>query len=203
MIRTKPEIIWLTQRNNLNAFTGELEAHNQCMIASFTMMMQWLRRFLLENKQPSFEFYDELTHYIVVSETRERARKLRFNSINHANKLNVMLAAKKIPYQFVSKNLDYIEVKQVVANLNSPVLIGTMETDSGHIVTYDGLIQNPYGKPEPRIHTGSCKYISVEGANLDYTDEFFKNMVFREMQNKKTSKTNVKRLCWYIARNKT
>ena len=76
MIRTKPEIIWLSQRNNLNAFTGELEAHNQCMIASFTMMMQWLRRYLIENKLPSFEHYDELTHYIVVSETRERARKL-------------------------------------------------------------------------------------------------------------------------------
>ena len=200
MIRTKPEIIWLSQRNNLNAFTGELEAHNQCMIASFTMMMQWLRRYLIENKLPSFEHYDELTHYIVVSETRERARKLRFSSINHANKLNVMLAQKKIPFQFVSKNLDFFEVKQVVGALNTPVLIGTMETDSGHIVTYDGLIQNPYGKPENRIHSGNCKYISVDGANLDYTDDFFRNMVFREMKNGKTSKTNVKRLCWYIAR---
>jgi hypothetical protein len=197
-MRTNPLINWLSQRNNLNAFTGDMEAHNQCMIASFVMMMQWLRRFLLDNKQPSFEFYDELTHYIIVSETRERARKLRFNSINHATKLNAMLEAKKIPYRFVSKNLDYIEMKQVVANLNSPVLIGTMETDSGHIVTYDGLIQNPYGRPDTKIHTGSCKYISVEGANLDYTDEFFMNMVFREMQNKQTSKTNVKRLCWYI-----
>lgn len=198
MEQTKPPVKWLSQRDNINAFTGDTEAHNQCMISSFTMMMQWLREYLLLNNMPSFENYTELTHYIVVGESKDKAQKIRFNSVNHARKLNPMLESKKIPFFFKMVNYDYAQMIEYVGKNKRPVLIGTMETSAGHIVVFDGKMQNPYGKPDPKIHTGSCKYISVQGANLEYTQEFFINMVFREMVNGKTSKINTKRTCWII-----
>lgn len=195
---TIPRIKWLSQRDNLNAFTGDLEAHNQCMVSSFTMMMQWLREFLIYHGEPSFEFYTEFTHYIVVGQKKEQAQKVRFNSINHAKQLNIMLEAKKIPYRFKQVNFDYSELIKYESEKKRPVLIGTMETSAGHIVVFDGQIQNPYGNPDRTIHTGSCKYNSVKGDNLDYSQDFFTNMVFRNMANKKTSQINVKRPCWII-----
>ena len=198
MEQIKPAVKWLSQRDNINAFTGELEAHNQCMVSSFTMMMQWLRDFLIQNKMPSFENYAELTHYIIVGENKDKAQKVRFQSINHAKKLNVMLETKHIPFIFKQANFDYSQLLEYVQKNKRPVLVGTMETSAGHIVVFDGKIQNPYGKPSEIIHTGSCKYVTTQGANLDYTPEFFINMVFREMVGNKTSKINAKRTCWTI-----
>lgn len=194
----KPPVKWLSQRDNINAFTGDLEAHNQCMISSFVMMMQWLRDYLTSTNQPSFENYTEHTHYIIVGENNEKARKVRFMSINHAKKLNVMLETKKIPFVFKQVNFDYLQLMEYVKKNQRPVLIGTMETSAGHIVVFDGKIQNPYGRPDGTIHTGSCKYVTTQGANLEYMPEFFINMVFREMAGNKTSKINVKRPCWTI-----
>lgn len=210
-----PRIKWLSQRDNLNAFTGDLEAHNQCMIASFVMMMQWLREWLILNDKPAFENYDELTHYIVVGESKDKVQKVRFMSVNHAKKLNIMLAnyKNKIPHRFIQKDFTYQDVLNYVAEKKRPVLIGTMETGAGHILCFDGQIQNPYGNPNRQIHTGSCKYDSIKGDNLDYSKEFAEAMVFREMVEIdtgkkypngkkitifKTSKTNVKRPCWII-----
>lgn len=195
---TVPRVKWLSQRDNLNAFTGDVEAHNQCMVSSFTMMMQWLRDYLIYNGLPSFENYTEFTHYIVVGQKKELAQKVRFVSANHAMQLNRMLAAKKIKEKFVTKLFNYAELIAYESEKKRPVLIGTMETSAGHIVVFDGQIQNPYGNPNRSIHTGSCKYDSVKGDNLDYSKDFFINMVFREMQNKKTSKIDVKRPCWVI-----
>jgi len=198
MEQIKPPVKWLSQRDNINAFTGDTEAHNQCMISSFTMMMQWLRDYLILNNQPSFENYTELTHYIVVGENKDKAQKVRFSSINHAKKLNPMLESKKIPFYFKQVNFNYAELIEYVGKNKRPVLIGTMETSAGHIVVFDGKIQNPYGRPNGTIHTGSCKYVTVQGDNLDYMPEFFINMVFREMAGGKTSKINVKRPCWIL-----
>lgn len=195
---TVPRIKWLSQRDNINSFTGEIEAHNQCMVSSFVMMMQWLRDYLIYEGLQSFENYNEFTHYIVVGQKKELAQKIRFISANHANQLNKMLAAKKINEKFVPKLFDYSEIIAYEAEKKRPVLIGTMETSAGHIVVYDGQIQNPYGNPSRLIHNGSCRYDSVKGDNLDYSKDFFVNMVFREMQNKKTSKIDVKRPCWVI-----
>lgn len=72
---TTPRVKWLSQRDNLNAFTGDLEAHNQCMVSSFTMMMQWLRDYLIYNGLPSFENYNEFTHYIVVGQKKRVSAK--------------------------------------------------------------------------------------------------------------------------------
>lgn len=195
---TIPRVKWLSQRDNINAFTGDLEAHNQCMVSSFVMMMQWLRDYLIYHGLPSFENYNEFTHYIVVGQKKELAQKVRFMSINHATQLNKMLEAKKIKQRFVQVQFSYDDCIKYVAENKSPVLIGTMETTAGHIVVFDGQFQNPYGNPNRTIHTGSCKYDSVQGANLDYQKDFAINMVFREMRNKKTSQINVKRPCWVI-----
>jgi len=43
MTRTNPTLKIETQRDNINAWTGDNEFHNQCMVESFTAMMQWLR----------------------------------------------------------------------------------------------------------------------------------------------------------------
>lgn len=195
---TIPRVKWLSQRDNLNAFTGDLEAHNQCMVSSFTMMMQWLRDYLIHHGLPSFENYNEFTHYIVVGQKKELAQKVRFMSVNHATQLNKMLEAKKIKQRFIQVQFSYDDCIKYVAENKSPVLVGTMETSAGHIVVFDGQFQNPYGNPNRTIHTGSCKYDSVQGANLDYPKDFAINMVFREMRNKKTSQINVKRPCWVI-----
>lgn len=195
---TIPRVKWLSQRDNLNAFTSELEAHNQCMVSSFTMMMQWLREYLVYKGLPTFEYYTEFTHYIVVGQNKEQAQKVRFMSVNHAKQLNKMLEAKKIKQVFKQVNFDYSDLIKYVNEKKRPVLIGTMETSAGHIVVFDGQIQNPYGNPNRTIHTGSCKYDSVKGENLDYSQDFFINMVFREMVKNKTSKINVKRPCWII-----
>ena len=195
---TTPRVKWLSQRDNLNAFTGDLEAHNQCMVSSFTMMMQWLRDYLIYNGLPSFENYNEFTHYIVVGQKKELAQKVRFMSVNHATQLNKMLEAKKIKQRFIQVQFSYDDCIKYVAENKSPVLVGTMETSAGHIVVFDGQFQNPYGNPNRTIHTGSCKYDSVQGANLDYPKDLAINMVFREMRNKKTSQINVKRPCWVI-----
>lgn len=195
---TIPRVKWLSQRDNLNAFTGDLEAHNQCMVSSFTMMMQWLRDYLIYKGLPTFEHYTEFTHYIVVGQRKEIAQKVRFMSVNHAKQLNKMLEAKKIKQVFKQVQFSHTDLLQYVNEKKRPVLIGTMETSAGHIVVFDGQIQNPYGNPSRSIHTGSCKYDSVKGENLDYSQDFFVNMVFREMAKNKTSKINVKRPCWVI-----
>lgn len=119
-------------------------------------------------------------------------------SINHATQLNKMLESKKIKQRFIQVQFSYDDCIKYVAENKSPVLVGTMETSAGHIVVFDGQFQNPYGNPNRTIHTGSCKYDSVQGANLEYPKDFAINMVFREMRNKKTSQINVKRPCWVI-----
>jgi len=155
---TIPRIKWLSQRDNINSFTGDIEAHNQCMVSSFTMMMQWLRDYLIYKGLPSFENYTEFTHYIVVGQKKEQAQKVRFMSANHAKQLNKMLEAKKIKQKFVPVQFNHSDLIKYVAENKRPVLIGTMETSAGHIVVFDGQIQNPYGNPNRTIHTGSCKY---------------------------------------------
>jgi len=210
---TIPRIKWLSQRDNLNSFTGDLEAHNQCMVSSFTMMMQWLRDYLIYKGEPTFENYTEFTHYIVVGQKKELAQKVRFISSNHAKQLNKMLEGKKIKQIFKAVLFDYSDLIKYVNEKKRPVLIGTMETSAGHIVVFDGQFQNPYGNPNRTVTEFSCKYESVQGANLDYPKEFAESMVFREMVEIdtgkkypngkkitifKTSKINVKRPCWVI-----
>lgn len=199
---TIPRVKWLSQRDNINAWTESVEANNQCMIASFTMIMQWLREFLSLSNLPSFENYTEHTHYILVTQNEKNSRN-RYISNIHASVLNEMLKNRMIPYKFVAKLFSYKEVMEYVNATKRPVLIGTMETSAGHIVVYDGQFQNPYGRPAGDITLVSCKYKDVKGDNLDYSNEFAENMVFREMVFDKengwrTSKTNVRRPCWVI-----
>ena len=93
-------------------------------------------------------------------------------SVNHATQLNKMLEAKNIKQRFIQVQFSYDDCIKYVAENKSPVLVGTMETSAGHIVVFDGQFQNPYGNPNRTIHTGSCKYDSVQGANLDYPKDF-------------------------------
>ena len=203
MLRTNPMIEWLSQRVGVDAWTDKAEPYNQCMVYSFTMMMQWLRQFLINNGKPSFENYTALTHYIVVGESESKVNQIRFNSVNHATKLNTMLAYKKIPYEFVAGNLALDGVKRIVQDLNSPVLIGSMLTTSGHILVYDGLFQDPYGHAENQIIAGNAIYKNVNGKDSDYSDDFARQMIFREMSNGKTTTAmNVQRPCWYIKEKK-
>ena len=84
MTRTNPHLKIETQRDNINAWTGENEFHNQCMVESFTAMVQWVRAKMTLDNLPTLENYTAHTHYIVVGETKEKAQKVRFISGNHA-----------------------------------------------------------------------------------------------------------------------
>jgi hypothetical protein len=179
------------------------------------MMMQWLRDYLIYKGEQTFENYTEFTHYIVVGQKKELAQKVRFISDNHVKHMNNMIAKYKfvINQRFKKVLFNYEEIINYVNEKKRPVLIGTMETSAGHIVVFDGQFQNPYGNPSRNINEFSCKYESVNGANLDYSKEFAESMVFREMIEidtgkkhpngkkitiHKTSKTNVRRTCWII-----
>ena len=207
MIRTNPPLKIETQRDNVNAWTGENEFHNQCMVESFTALMQWVRLAHLVDGKPSFENYTALTHYIVVGETKEKAQKVRFISANHVKKLQPMLDSKKVPYKFVNANLNLEGIKKIVAEKNSPVLVGSMLTHHGHILCYDGLWQDPYGSAEKQIRPGNAVYRNVNGSDCDYPDDFARSMIFRSMKQTKdstkktiwiTDKINQPRPCWYL-----
>ncbi len=207
MIRTNPPLKIETQRDNVNAWTGENEFHNQCMVESFTALMQWVRLAHLVDGKPSFENYTALTHYIVVGETKEKAQKVRFISNNHVKKLQPMLDAKKVPYKFVNATLTLEGIKKIIAEKNSPVLVGSMLTHHGHILCYDGLWQDPYGSAEKQIRPGNAVYRNVNGSDCDYPDDFARSMIFRSMKQTKdstkktiwiTDKINQPRPCWYL-----
>ncbi len=210
-MRTNPPLKIETQRDNINAWTQENEFHNQCMVESFTAMMQWLRQAYLVDGKPSFENYTALTHYIVVGESKEKAQKVRFISGNHVKKLQPMLDAKNIPYKFVQANLNLEGVKKIVDEKGVPVLVGTMLTHYGHIVDYDGLWQDPYGHAEHQIRPGNAVYKNVNGSDSDYPDDFARSMIFRTMKQVKdgtgkmvwiTDKINQPRPCWYLEKTK-
>ncbi len=207
MTRTNPTLKIETQRDNINAWTGDNEFHNQCMVESFTAMMQWLRLAYLVDGKPSFENYTAHTHYIVVGETKEKAQKVRFISGNHVKKLQPMLDTKKVPYKFVNANLNLEGIKKIVIEKNSPVLVGSMITHHGHILCYDGLWQDPYGHAEHQIRPGNAVYKNVNGSDCDYPDDFARSMIFRTMKQVKdgtgkmvwiTDKINQPRPCWYL-----
>lgn len=208
-MRTNPPLKIETQRDNFNAWTGQAEPYNHCMIESFTAQMQWLRSKMILDGLPTFENYTALTHYIVVGESKENVSKVRFISANHVKKLNFMLESykEKIPYRFVSANLTLEGVKKIVAEKNVPVLIGTMLTHHGHIVDYDGLWQDPYGHADHQIRPGDAIYKNVNGSDSDYPDDFARSMIFRSMKQIKdgtgklvwvTDKINQARPCWYL-----
>lgn len=215
LIRTNPVVKIETQRDDFNAWTLVKEPYNHCMCESFTAIMQWLRQAYLIDGKPCFENYTEHTHYIVVGETPEKVGSVRFNSANHVKKLNNMLATykNKIPYRFVPGNLNLDQVKQIVREKNRPVLVGTLLTDCGHIVAYDGLWQDPYGHAEHQIRPGNAVYKNINGSDSDYPDDFAKSMIFRSFKwvdtGRKdpkgkpvmiqlTDKINQTRPCWYL-----
>ena len=209
MTRTNPHLKIETQRDNINAWTGENEFHNQCMVESFTAMVQWVRAKMTLDNLPTLENYTAHTHYIVVGETKEKAQKVRFISGNHAAKLNFNFEnyKHKIPYKFVNANLTLEGIKKIVTEKNSPVLVGSMLTHYGHILCYDGLWQDPYGSAEKQIRPGNAVYKNVNGSDCDYPDDFARSMIFRTMKQVKdstkktiwiTDKINQPRPCWYL-----
>jgi hypothetical protein len=199
IIRSVPVTQWENQRDNINPFTSVNQPFNQCMVSSFVMMVNWLRDYLTSKGLKSFEYYNEITHFILVGESKEKSEKVRFISGNHASKINKMFLLNNIKFKFVSKKFSYDELVSYVDSNRRPVLVGTMETSAGHIVVFDGLWQNPYGKPDNKITKTSCKYISPNGKDLQYSDDFCREMVFREFDSKGiTNIINTKRLCWII-----
>lgn len=232
MNRTNPHVIQLTQRDNIHPFTEEEERAKQCMVASFTMMMNWLGT-LLNLEQLTKQYNEHLHLTLVGSDLQQALRKnpkyanldgeqfekiflpefdkYRYFSNNHASMCNTYLKNLKTGYQFKQANLNLAQCKEIVETKNSPVIVGTMMTNHGHIVVFDGLWQDPYGHAEHEIRPYNAIYKNENGSDSDYPDSFARSMIFRTMKQLKTGNKNGKpaytwitdkinqtRPCWYL-----
>jgi len=179
----KPDINYLTQRDNVNPFTGKPDGHNQCMVASFTMVMNWLGN---KYNIDYLKIYTESMHLLLVGKNINMVEKLRYNSDNHASVCNYILSLYDIKIRFKKYDCDFEQMKKLQSNRNCPVIIGTMISSVGHIVVYaDGFYYDPYGKCSEL--TG--KYGNdFDGNKIVYSDNFSANNVFR----------NQKRRIWVV-----
>ena len=188
-----PPVRYLTQRDNINPFTLKPDGHNQCMVASFTMLMNWLGDRL---NVPHLKNYQERLHLNLVGKNEYELEARRYNSNNHALVCNQQLEALKLPQRFVSRDCNYDQMLALYEQKKSPIIVGSMITKCGHIIIYiGGAWHDPYGKADER----SNGYYDHNGAGVKYSDSFCRNNIFRLLDGKgNTIKTNAPRRCWYI-----
>jgi hypothetical protein len=188
---------YLTQRDNKNPFTGKSDPNNQCMVATFTMLANWLG-----DKLNIFELsnYTELEHLTLVGRSEKEIESRRYNSSNHAEVINQKLKSLKLPQKFVSGVFNWIQVKNIAKEKRSPVEVGSMITGSGHIILYIGNNKwhDSYGKCSEKTLAYNGEGFTSDGSNVEYSEKFVLERIFRNADSQgKTIKTNVARTCWY------
>lgn len=190
-----PKVKYLTQRDNINPYTGKKDGHNQCMVASFVMLVNWLGD-KYDNK--SLQVYNEFTHLCIVGRNAEELEKRRYRSINHAEVVNPLIQNVGLSrIQLKSKYLKYDEMKKLSNEKKSPIIVGSMVTSYGHIIVYigDNKFHDPYGKCSEYTLRYTGKGFSVNGAEVEYSEKFCKERIFRSGDLKTA---NSSRLCWYF-----
>jgi hypothetical protein len=194
----QPSVRYLTQRDNINPFTGLPDGHNQCMVATFTMMTNWLGD---KYGIPILQQYNERTHLLNVGISPDKVELRRYNSENHAIVINKLLKDLKLTQQLKSKLLRWNEVKELSIQKQSPVEVSGLITKLGHIILYIGNNKwhDPYGKCSEKTLSYNGEGFSINGAGIEYTDKFILERIFRIInKNGNTIATDQKRTCWYF-----
>ena len=186
-IELQPAVPFLSQRDNINPFTGKPDGHNQCMVASFTMCMNWLGLYF---KNKFLMQYSEHLHLTLVGKNIQEIESRRYNSVNHADACNKLLREvfdfNNISFQ--KKDCSFDEMVELYQKKKSPIIVGTLITDAGHIVVYHGnKYHDPYGIYDPITKRYSFR-TPRDGENVEYSAEVSREILFR----------NQKRRCWYI-----
>jgi hypothetical protein len=188
---------YLTQRDNKNPFTGKPDPHNQCMVATFTMLTNWLGDKL---EIPELSNYTEIEHLTLVGKSEKEIEKRRYFSGNHAEAINQKLKSLKLSQKLTSGVFNYTQVKNICNEKRVPIEVGSMITKSGHIILYIGNNKwhDSYGKCSEKTLAYNGDGFNTNGANVEYSEKFVLERIFRECdKNGNTIKTNVPRTCWY------
>jgi hypothetical protein len=188
---------YLTQRDNKNPFTGKPDPNNQCMVATFTMLANWLGDKL---NIPDLKNYSEIEHLTLVGRSEKEIESRRYNSSNHADVINQKLKNLKLSQKLVSGVFNWIQVKNIAKEKRSPVEVGSMVTKSGHIILYIGNNKwhDSYGKCSEKTLAYNGEGFTTDGSNVEYSEKFVLERIFRNADAQgKTIKTNVARTCWY------
>ena len=195
---TIPTPRYLTQRDNKNPFTGKPDPNNQCMVATFVMLTNWLGDKL---NIPELQKYTEIEHLTLVGRSAQEIESRRYNSTNHAEAINNKLKSLKLSQKLVSGVFNWIQVKNIAKEKRSPVEVGSMITGSGHIILYIGNNKwhDSYGKCSEKTLAYNGEGFTTDGSNVEYSDKFVNERIFRNADPQgKTIKTNVARTCWYF-----
>jgi hypothetical protein len=188
---------YLTQRDNKNPFTGKSDPNNQCMVATFTMLANWLGDKL---NIPELQNYTELEHLTLVGRSEKEIESRRYISVNHAIAINNKLKKLNVKQKLVNGLFNWTEVKNLCKEKRSPVEVGSMITKSGHIILYIGNNKwhDSYGKCSEKTLAYNGEGFTSDGANIEYSEKFINERIFRNSDPQgKTIKTNVARTCWY------
>jgi hypothetical protein len=188
---------YLTQRDNKNPFTGKPDPNNQCMVATFTMLANWLGDKLNISE---LQNYTELEHLTLVGRSEKENESRRYISVNHAIAINDKLKKLRLKQKLVNGLFNWIEVKNLCKEKRSPVEVGSMITGSGHIILYIGNNKwhDSYGKCSEKTLAYNGEGFTTDGSNVEYSEKFVLERIFRNADSQgKTIKTNVARTCWY------
>lgn len=188
---------YLSQRDNINPYTKKNDPHNQCMVATFTMLANWLGDKL---NIPELSNYQEIEHLRIVGRSAKEIEQRRYSSLNHADAVNTYLKKLGVSQKLVSGVFTWQQVKNICKEKNSPVEVGGMITKQGHIILYIGNNEwhDPYGKcSESTLSYGGNGY-TPDGSFIKYSEKFIIERIFRNVDTLgNTSKINVARTCWY------
>ena len=188
---------YLTQRDNINPFSNKSDPHNQCMVATFTMLANWLgdKLQILELSN-----YQEIEHLKIVGRSAKEIEQRRYSSLNHADAVNTFLKKLGLSQKLVSGVFNYTQVKNICKEKKSPVEVGSMVTKAGHIILYigNGEWHDPYGKCSENTLSYNGNGFTLDGSFVKYTDKFVNERIFRNVDTLgNTTKINVPRTCWY------
>lgn len=189
---------FLTQRDNINPFTNKPDPDNQCMVANFTMLTNWLGDRL---QIPELQKYTEFEHLKLVGKSEKEVESRRYISINHAIVINDILQKLKLKQKLVNGQFNWMQVKNLCKEKRSPVEVGSMITKHGHIILYIGNNEwhDPYGKCSESTLSYFGDGFSRNGERIIYSEKFITERIFRESDKTgKTLKINTSRLCWYF-----
>ncbi|MDX1959092.1 MAG: hypothetical protein SFU98_11005 [Leptospiraceae bacterium] len=177
---------YLSQRDNRNPYTGKLDPHNQCMVSSFVMLMNWIGDKSYHN---FFINYSEELHLTLVGLNPKELEKRRYNSFYHARICNTLLQETKVKLRFQTKDLNYSELQSLFQEVSSPVIVASLITTAGHILVYLGdSWHDPYGKCSEETGQYSGKGFKSSGESIVYSEKFITKKIFK----------NQRRRCWFL-----
>lgn len=175
-----PDVVIESQRDNINAFTHLLDAYTQCMTSSFYMALKYIIDLhnILYCNTPS-QFLTTLTEseiYKSVGKSADSYKKLVYSSVNFAQYLNEWLFTKGVAFGFVYNKMNVNEFYNYADLHNTPMILGTMLTDKGHIVVRQNKLWfDPYGRPSQVLGLNNVIYdsqIQPYFHNLAFANQF-------------------------------